>query len=50
MIQSTDEMHSRSSSFWAQLDKLFVLPFILIFFQKISVEGEEYTTVYVHVV
>jgi len=30
MSPSTDEMHSWSSSFWAQLDILFVLHFILI--------------------
>jgi len=34
MSQSADEMHSRSSSFCAQLDMLFVLYFILISFQQ----------------
>jgi len=29
MSQSTDEMQSRCSSFWAQLEILFVLHFIL---------------------
>jgi len=33
MCQSTDEMHNRSSNFWAQLDIWFHMPFISISFQ-----------------
>ena len=40
MSQSTDEMHSWSSSFWVQLDILFILPFSLTLFQILTLVDE----------